>query len=202
MYESKGWELRRYVTLLVVLALHFALYVALMMTSRAPSLSVSTPQAVELLLLPPAYLPKIRAENPRPHRLSGGTAISITPPALDSPSESSSRFTAGSDGNGSGVDWSAEARRALQAFEIRNSRPAGSDSASGPREENWWPHAQHHAGEQYKTATGDWIVWVNSNCYRIASSASAAYAPGATLSQTVCPRQQPPAMEASREGND
>ncbi len=53
-------------------------------------------------------------------------------------------------------------------------------------DDNWWPRV-HHAGEQFKTANGDWIVWINSKCYQVAGSAPPAYAPGANLLQTICP---------------
>jgi hypothetical protein len=53
-------------------------------------------------------------------------------------------------------------------------------------EDNWWPQAKHHAGDQFKTANGDWIVWINENCYQVANSNAIAYTPGTTLSQTIC----------------
>jgi hypothetical protein len=92
-----------------------------------------------------------------------------------------------SDGSGSGVDWAAEARRALHAFEIRNRQPSINNSISSkPGEDNWWPQALHHAGDQFKTANGDWIVWINTNCYQVASSGPSAYALDAWQPQTIC----------------
>jgi hypothetical protein len=179
MYESK-WDASRSVILFVVLALHLAVLALRVSASRAGD-PVLAEHAVELLYLPPAALPKIRSENARPRHLSGGTAITVAPPALDS-SLLSAPSSSPSSGNGSGIDWPAEARRAVQAFDIRNHRPPEPVS-SGPAEENWWP--RHHAGEQFKTANGDWIVWINESCYRVASSG--AYVPGATLPPTVCP---------------
>jgi hypothetical protein len=191
MDESNGWGLPRYVALLVVLTLHVALIAALVMTSQTGSLPASTVHTVELLFLPPVTLPKVRSENARPRRLSGDTAIAIAPPVLESPSPSMSPPPASSpDGNGSGVDWAAEARRALQAFEIRNHQPPSNNSVSSePADVNWWPQSQHHAGEQFKTANGDWIVWINASCYQVASSGPSAYALGAMLPQTICPGQ-------------
>jgi hypothetical protein len=92
------------------------------------------------------------------------------------------------------VDWAAEARRAVQAFEIRSHQPSRNNSVSGsPAEDHWWPRVQHHAGDRFKTANGDWIVWINSSCYQVASSASLAGAPGATLPPTICPGDPGPA---------
>jgi hypothetical protein len=185
MDQPKVWGLPRYVTLLVVLALHLALLAALLMASRSRTISWPTNDSVELLFLPTANVPKIRSENSRPKRLSGDTAISIAPPAFDSASPAPS--ASASDGNGSGVDWAAEARRALQAFEIRKHQPPSDNTLSGsPAEDSWWPQARRHAGNPFKTATGDWIVWINASCYQVASSAANAYTLGAMLPPTVC----------------
>jgi hypothetical protein len=101
----------------------------------------------------------------------------------------SSAATGPSSGDGSGVDWHAEARRALQAFEIRNRQLSSNKSVSGrPEDDNWLPNAQHRAGEQLKTANGDWIVWINANCYEIASSGPNGYAIGAALPDAICRR--------------
>jgi hypothetical protein len=191
MDDSNGWGLSRYVTVLVVVTLHLALFVALVMTSGTRGLPAPADHAVELLFLPPVNLPKVRSENARPRRLSGDTAITIAPPVpIESPSPSlSPRPASSSDGGGSGVDWAAEARRALQAFEIRKNQPRGNNSISSkPGEDNWWPKTQHHAGERFKTANGDWIVWINASCYQLASSGPSAYA---LPPQTVCPDADP-----------
>ena len=188
MYESK-WDLSRSVILFVVLTLHLAMLALLATASRANGPATLAEHAVELLYLPPENIPKIRSENARPRHFSGGTAITVAAPALDS-SWLSAPSSSPSSGNGSGIDWPAEARRAVQAFDIRNHRaPQDEPDSGGPAEENWWP--RHHAGEQFKTANGDWIVWVNESCYRVASSG--ALMPGAGLPPTVCPgRRGPP----------
>jgi hypothetical protein len=124
-------------------------------------------------------MPKIRAENASPRRLRGDTSISIAPPVLNSDSALAPAGS-GSEGNGSGVDWAAEARRALQAFEIRKHQPPSNNTVSRTAaEENWWPQPPHHAGDQFKTPSGDWVVWINTNCYQLASSAANPTVPGA-----------------------
>jgi hypothetical protein len=137
-----------------------------------------------VMIISPAALPKVRAENSRP-RLSGDTAITIAAPTLGSDSSSS---VSGSAGSGSGVNWAAEARRAVRAFDIRNHQPPIHDSlSSSPADDNWWPRTQHHAGDQYKIANGDWIVWINASCYQVATSGPSPYANEAILPRTVCP---------------
>jgi hypothetical protein len=189
MDASTKWGPLRYATLLVVLVLHLVLFAALMMTSRVSNLSATTQQSVQLLLLPPATVPKVRSENAHPAGFTGD-AIKIAPPVLKSPSTSISPAPASSsDGSGSGVDWAAEARRALRAFEIRSHQTPYKNSVSGkPGEDNWWPQGVHHAGDQFKTPNGDWIVWINANCYQVASSTPNGSTPSASLPlpQTVC----------------
>jgi hypothetical protein len=187
MDESSEWGPSRYTILVCVLALHLAVLALLIRASRSEILSYSMEQSVQLLYLPPPNLPKVRAENTRPRRLSGATPISVVAPDLN-PAVPPGQSSSASNGSGSGVDWAAEARRALQAFEIRSHRPASNPSVSGsPAEETWWPRARHYAGEQYKTANGDWIVWVNESCYQIAVSGPSTYTPGAAPPHTICP---------------
>jgi len=185
MGHAQRWDLGRYVTVAVVLVLHCAVLAALLLSSPTRSSAGSAPRPIELLYLPAPAPARIRPENFRPHRIGSDAATSIAPPVFGSLTMAPS--TAGSNGKGVGVDWGAEARRALQAFEIRSEKgsPRASNSGSAA-EDDWWPRAQHHAGEQYKTANGDWIVWINSSCYQIARAASAP-TPGASLPDTLCP---------------
>ena len=188
MDQSRGWGLSRYVTLFVVLALHLAIFAALLMTSRRGEIAGSENYPVELVYIPPTRAPRVRAENAHPKPLKGDTALSIEPLMVGLSGPPQAPSAAASNGDGSGVDWKAEARRAIQAYEIRNHEPESSDLVSGsPAEEQWWPRARHNAGDQYKTANGDWIVWINANCYEVAAAGASPYAPGAVGPQTVCP---------------
>jgi hypothetical protein len=201
MGQSEGWGHSRYVTLMLVIAAHLVLVAALIMSSATQDRSLSMEPPVELVFFPPPDVPKIRPENFRPKRLLGDMAISITPPVFDLASPSPSSDASATDGNGAGVDWKAEARRALQAYEIRNRMPPGRNSLSGsPAEEAWLPQGRRRSSAPFKTASGDWIVWINSNCYQVARSDSNAYTLGALLPATVCesidspsaPKQQHP----------
>ncbi len=195
--DQSRWGPRRYATLLVVLAAHVALLAALSIGSRTLNPAELANQPVELMYLPPAKMPRVRAENSLPRRLSADTAIRIAPPILDSTNTSPSPAASGSNGNGTGVDWRAEARRAVQAFEIRSHRPRSEYSMPGSAaEEGWWPHSRHFAGEQYRTVSGDWIVWINASCYQVASAGASAYTAGALLPQTICPNES----DAPRRG--
>jgi len=188
MVESDSWELRRCGILLVVLTLHAALFAALLLTSRTGSRQAPTTHSVELLFLPPVPPQKVRAEFVAARRLSADLALKVVPSEVHFPTLAMAAPPAGSsDGTGSRVDWAAEARRALQAFEIRNHEPPRNDAiSSAPREDDWWPRTAHRAGDEFKTPNGDWIVWINASCYRVAGTRPSGYAPGATLSHAIC----------------
>jgi hypothetical protein len=186
MDQSRVWGPPRYIALIVVLALHTALLAALLMASADRRVSLKVDQAVELLVLPPPTIPRIRAESAPARRVSGDITVSVPPPVLDLTSSAHSPGAV-SDGKGSGVDWAAEARRALRAYEIRKRQPpTNPEVLRSPAEENWWPQVRHRAGDQFKTPGGDWIVWVSENCYQVASADGAAAAPGTVLSPTIC----------------
>jgi hypothetical protein len=185
MSEPNGWGLRRYATIVAVLGLHAAFLALMLMASHTRTSVAAAAQPIELLFLPPAKTPAIRLQSSRPQRLSGVTLPSIGPPVLDS--SATSVPAPGPDGSGSSVDWKAEARRAVQAFEIRKHQPPANRSVSGsPGDDILWPRVQHHAGDQYKTANGDWIVWINSSCYQAAGATSSVSALE-PLRRTICP---------------
>jgi hypothetical protein len=188
MDQSEGWGLRRYLALLAVLALHVAVLLFLLLDSQAPLYKRQTDVVVQLLTLPPAIPVKIYPEIPRPRRLNADAPISLTPPVVDLTSLSPPPSASIADGSGRGVDWLAEKRRALNAYELRWHQPPPSDWLSGsPAEEHWWPRSRHHAGEQYKTDNGDWIVWISEGCYQVATAGPNPNTPGAMLPLTVCP---------------
>ena len=187
MKESNRQRAARYVTAAGVLAVHLLLIAVLIMMSRTGRIATATANTVQLLFVAPVYPPKVRVMANLPRRGRNFT-VTVEPPVMESLSftaPQASGLTA--NGEGSGVDWAAEARRALQAFEIRNHRPSASQSVSGRPEDDHWPlHAQHHAGERFKTENGDWMVWVDANCYEIAYAGSGAYAHVAPVREPIC----------------
>jgi hypothetical protein len=188
MNESLRWRSRRWLTLAGVVAVHGALLALLVAASGMHTLPRSSDNAVQLIVLAPSHPPRVRVAKVSPRSLSGLTSITLTQPVSELTSQDVSSLAGGSSsGDGSDVDWAAEARRALRAFEIRNHQPSPSKSVSRrPEEDNSLPYVPHRAGEQFRTANGDWMVWINANCYQIASSASSVYTLDATLSQIVC----------------
>ena len=195
MDQPTQWRSSQYLTLMLVLAVHAGLLAWLLRALKAPLTVQASSESIQLMTLSPQTLPKIRVESLRPWRPVIG-APSFPPPlpgtAPSIPADASLK-SASKDG-GSGVDWQAEARRALQAFEIRSRQPANISSVSrtSAAEQPWWP--AHRPGDRYKTADGNWIVWVDSSCYRIATSSPSNDDAG--LPGTVCPGQaDPPAAD-------
>jgi hypothetical protein len=186
MNEPTRWGLSRYAALLFVLTVHAALLAWLVTALRTRGAAASSSEPVQLLFISPKTVPKVHVDNFRPRPLNSGSPLPVAPPVLDAASSSSPQLEpgSGSGSNGSGVDWAAEARRALQAFEIRSREPATNNSVSrsSPAEQMWWP--AHRPGERFKTADGNWIVWINSSCYQVATSSTAR---GAVLPGTICP---------------
>jgi hypothetical protein len=171
------------------LALHLAVFALLMMISPARHPAAPIDSSVEVMVFPPTKVPKVRFENARPQRLNADTAITATLPGLTAPSLSPP--SSGTDGIGSAVNWAAEAHRAVQAVEIRRNHPANVAISSSPWSD-WWPR-EHHAGDRFKTDSGDWIVWISANCYQVARWGPGAI--GSTPSPTICPSQSKTARD-------
>jgi len=181
MRDTDVWDSRRYGILLLVVTAHLAAIAALLMSVRLPFVSQGARQPLELLTLPAISLPTVRAQSAAQQRFEPPLMVSLAPAMIQMPADQ------GPENHGTGVDWSAEARRALQAYDIRNRQPPSSRSVSGtPWEESWQHWGRYAAGERMKTPGGDWIIWISANCYRIASSGPTREAANASLAGTVC----------------
>jgi hypothetical protein len=187
MDDAHVWRKSRPIILFVVLALHLAILALLVAASRTVGIAMPTELSIEVMLIPPAKAPRVRAENTLPERMSTNIAIALAAPVINSSLQSGS--SSSPDGHGSAVNWAAEAHRALRAFEIRRDQPPSSALSVSSLLDDWWP-GEHHAGDQFKTDSGDWIVWINANCYQIASWHSNAI--GASPPRTICPAQRRP----------
>jgi len=169
---SGAWEKSRYVTLVFVAILHGVLIAALLSVLQNRDRPTQQAKPVELVLLAPLHPPTMHIADVGIRRVGAATSLAVVQPQLDSSailvSAAGSSTQSGSE---SGIDWSAEAQRALQAFEIRNHTFSGAKSVSArPEEDNWLPSGRDHVGERLKLANGDWIVWIDANCYQVASA--------------------------------
>lgn len=188
--ESNVWGAPRFITFLVVVAVHLAALALLMMESRIRTPAGWADDSVELIYFPPTKVSRVRFQDARLQRLTADTAISATLPGVTAPSLSAP--ASGTEGDGSAVNWAAEAHRAVQAFEIRRNHPASVDISSSPSWTDWWPR-EHRAGERFKTDSGDWIVWISGSCYQLATAGSGAI--GSGPSRIFCPGHRKTAQD-------
>jgi hypothetical protein len=186
MGESSGWRVPKFAIFLVILAVHLALVALLVMKSRTLPAGAASERPIEVMLLPHTKVPRVRAENTRP-QLKTDLAIALSPTLLNSSTDSGPG--AAHDGRGSPVNWTAEAHRAVRAYEIRRDQPPSAAAAVSSPWDGWWPRRGHHAGDRYKTDSGDWIVWIDANCYQIASWHAGAIAANTNPPRTICPAE-------------
>jgi hypothetical protein len=192
MDKPKAWGTSRSIALFVVLALHFAVLALLVMASRKTNYGVSAERPVELVYVPATKFPRVRADTTfsRPH-LNTDIAIAttdITVPLAPIEGSSPQGTSSTPEGHGSGVNWASEAHRAIKAFEIRRDQPQDAAQSVSSSWDEWWPR-QHHAGDQFKTESGDWIVWISDECYQIAVAHSNPAAVTPSTPQTICPKK-------------
>ena len=172
--------------LIVVVMFHLGVLALLLGVFQTPIRVVSAAPPIELVFLKPVTERKVRADNNQPPRVASNVAIDIAddigPPVATAAMQAGTSSAA--DGQGSGVNWIAEAHRAVRAYEIRNSQTNNRAlSVSSSLDERGF--GEHHAGDRSKTESGDWIVWINADCYQIASWHSDASVETA-IPQTIC----------------
>jgi hypothetical protein len=188
MGEGRISRQPRYAALVVVAALHFVLVTVLIIGSRIRLLSPAAESITTTMVsLTRAAEPQAtdRAPEIRLAPLVPLAPFVPAPPSIAYPP---------TDNIPEAVDWQAEAQKAAAAItgstrvpsEVEDRRKTS--SSHGPRP--WFPPPAHHAGEEYKTITGDSIIWVSDKCY-VKSSApmlglADIFARG-RLSTTVCP---------------
>lgn len=182
----------RYWALLFVVALHWGLVSILLLASRVRTRSFVTTEVaptIALLARPAASRPPV-APMSQPHLARVAPLAPILPESL-SITDLSAEV---SDEKQLPVDWQSEAHEAATAIaeslkvptEVKDRRKTSS-APPGPRP--WHPAPAHKAGEEYRTETGEHIVWISDKCYVKASLPVVPdLIPLHTLSTTVCPR--------------
>jgi hypothetical protein len=157
----------RLIALLVVLGFHLGVIALLVAQSASPKIAAAENPPVELIYLPPVKFPQALADTAHPKHVNVNVGLALTPPSLDGSSLPAPVSQNG--GGGAGVNWTAEAHRAVKAFEIRRDEHVIHSAVGASAWDGWLPLGDHHAGDKYRTENGDWIVWIDSNCYQIAT---------------------------------
>jgi hypothetical protein len=164
--ESSVWTTSRWGAVIAVAVLHLAVVALLLKGNRSPPGFHSAPTAIEVMFLPPLKQPVARAAGAHLPRLKIDMGLSLAPPSLDASWQSAS--AGGSEGGTPGVNWAAEAHRAVKAFEIRRDQQVTHDTLGISLWDSWLARQPHHPGERLRTENGDWVVWIDSDCYQVA----------------------------------
>ncbi len=180
-----GWKPSRYGALVVVLAVHLGIVAVLLLRPSAPLPLDSSSPPLEVVLLPQEVSPTPKSlASALPRHLLADIGIAIAPPSLDAPALAAPASQGG--GDGSGVNWVAEAHRAVKAFEIRRDQQVMSYAFALSAEDAGVPGQKHHPGDRSRTENGDWIVWIDGNCYQVASWHDGAPPQDAAPPKTIC----------------
>jgi len=158
--EPNTWRVRRVTAFALVVALHAGLFIiltfALRTSTRQP---LSAGFITTLITLPSLPLPAIN--RPPPPISNESPPLSPVQPPIAPPSGFSAR-----SGAGPSTDWAAEAERAARAAVAAPRTRSFGEMPTAPD----WVHSaptspKHYAGEAYRLATGESIVWVNDRCF-------------------------------------
>jgi hypothetical protein len=187
MRESTFWRTPRFMALIAVAALHLALIMLLWMAGATLRVAQSAYRPIELVYIPSVPPLPVRADSGRPLRLRPDIALSL-PSSLPNSAPPAAAST-GTGSRGTGVDWLAEAHRAIKAYEIRRDHPGENALSGNSPGGDWWPQQGPHAGDRYKTEAGDWIVWIDADCYKVASWHSVDPASDAARPDVICPKK-------------
>lgn len=158
----------RLAAVVLVLAIHVAVIALLLMTPLPAMRPAAQTAAIELVYLPPTIAPKLRSGIPRPTHITLDVGLSLSRLPQPSPFQSPPAVEPDGDG-GPGVNWIAEAHRAVKAYEIRRDQHVMHEGLGLSPWGGWLPESKHYSGERYRTATGDWVVWINGDCYQVAT---------------------------------
>jgi hypothetical protein len=166
--DGKTWRSSRYGVLLVVMAIHVTMIAFLIASSKTLRLLLPTATLIEVPFLPPATAQKVRTDT------SPGPPLDMTrvTPSVDATLSLSPDLVPAAGTLGVPIDW------ADQAHTVADSIVANTDAGESrltpdlttPRKSIFPEPPAHHAGEQHRLDTGQWIVFISDNCYQISSA--------------------------------
>jgi hypothetical protein len=123
---------------------------------------------IELVYLPPSTTPDTRPMPVLPHSLRQEEVPTPAPSIINLPLP-----TLPNENAGSPIDWANEAHEVAQATRGGNARSLDGHQQPEPNQPSksiFGERPAHHAGEQFRTDDGQWIVFVSDDCYQIAGS--------------------------------
>jgi hypothetical protein len=155
------------VALAGVIAIHLLLLVTFLLGSVSRRASVRPLGAITALILVPAPASRRRLVDTRQTRLPHAVAAPAIMP-LPLPDVTPELWAP--DLEPAPTDWAAAAQGAASRLAAPGTGTAigvmpGQPDQSVRNPKSWWPVPEHHAGEQYRLDTGEWIVWVSDTCF-------------------------------------
>jgi hypothetical protein len=168
MDDHRKWRPSRYGTLVLVAAFHIVLIALLIASSQSLRLPLPAIPSIEVALLPPNTAQRIQSDLPKAHAFDK-TQMS---PATDTSIAMVSRLVPALGSSGIPIDWADEARTTAAAMVTQaDSRPMALGFDSVPLPKSAFPDSgAHHAGDQHRLDSGEWIVFISDNCYQISRS--------------------------------
>jgi len=168
MGDRKAWRQSRYGVLLVVLAFHVIAVAFLIASSKTLRLLLPAATSIEVVFPPPATARRVRTDiSPAP--LLEMTRVT---PSIDAILSLSPELVPAVGTFGIPIDW------VDQAHTVADSIVAIADAGESrlppdlttPKKSIFPEPPAHHAGEQHRLDTGEWIVFISDNCYQISSA--------------------------------
>lgn len=161
-----SFRARRFIAFALVLTLHAGLWLVFVAVTRLPRMFAATANVVaSLILVPAAKGPdrrqplKAGADTLRPLRLPVGPGPPVvTPPSAVLPPIAER----------SAVDWDRAARLGVSRMLEEQHKKLGSSGTAPPSAAapgSMFAASAHHKGEQVRTDTGGFDVWMNDHCY-------------------------------------
>jgi len=140
----------------------------LVASSKTLRLLLPTATLIEVPFLPPATAQRVRT-NTSPSPPLDMTRVT---PSVDATLSLSPELVPAVGTFGVPIDW------ADQAHTVADSIAANTDAREGrlapdlttPQKSIFPEPPAHHAGEQHRLDTGQWIVFISDNCYQISSA--------------------------------
>jgi hypothetical protein len=168
MDDRKAWRPSRYGVLLVVLGFHVSLIALFIASSKTLRLSVPTMTLIEVAFLPPVTAQRVRT-NTSPSPPLDKTRVT---PSDDATLTLSPELVPAVGTFGVPIDWADQAHT-VAASAVANTDPHEGGlppNLTAPQKSIFPEPPSHHAGEQHRLDTGEWIVFISDNCYQFSSA--------------------------------
>jgi hypothetical protein len=164
--DRNAWRPSQYGVLFFVCALHVIL-IAILISSKALRSSVPVIVPIEVVFLPPVTAQRVRTEtSPSPPLEKTRVA-----PSIDTTLSLSPELVPAAGSSGIPIDWAEQAHTVADLIVANiGDRENRLMPLATPQKSIFPEPPAHHAGEQHKLDTGEWIVFISDNCYQISSA--------------------------------